>query len=724
LIDDLYEIHSYEHIIYITTHHCNIRHNTYLLFQTRPKNITRNFTIRIDIFNKNDLVYYTSWYLTIPFQFLPINRLNTRVTIPAQPAQMLLNCSLECNHGRCMKYANTEDTFCYCNERWSGSHCNIPFLCNCAFNSVCIGSIGNRSICVCPIGRFGPRCLLQNPVCQSNTCKNGGQCIPVDERILENQFTCLCSEGFSGSTCKIVNTKIFITFKRIIIPQSILLHLIQIFPIAHPTRTTIFKKIPFDSDTTIVFTSNPFHIIFIEFAETYYLVLTQKTYSPLAHIRTDVVASQQCASIDELFNTTVLNLNPLRRLKFYHVPCEERFNLSCFYDEKWMCLCDVDHHGNCFESDHNMHYNCLGQNYCEHNGQCFQDDPICPTTSLCVCGDCFFGRRCQFSTQGFDLSLDAIIGYSIHSNVTFLRQPMPLKISVILTTIIYIIGLVNGILSTITFQAKNLRKTGCGLYLLSASITSLFTMNVSTLKLIFLILIQMALVINPFFLRLNCTLIDFHLKFLLNSGDWLYACVAIERAATVCLGLQFNQMKSKRMAKWIILCVFLLCSLIAIHDPIHRHLINDDDEKRIWCIVTYSVHLKKYTSMMNLFHFFLPFIINIVCALMIIIIVARKRSIVHENQNYKKQIRQQLQHYKHLLITPCILVLLAMPRLIISFVSGCMKSTRDPWLFLVAYFISLLPHIFALFLFILSSKIYFKQCQIQLKSFRLKICRC
>ncbi|CAF4306529.1 unnamed protein product [Rotaria sp. Silwood2] len=63
--------------------------------------------------------------------------------------------------------------------------------------------------------------------------------------------------------------------------------------------------------------------------------------------------------------------------------------------------------------------------------------------------------------------------------------------------------------------------------------------------------------------------------------------------------------------------------------------------------------------------------------------VAIERTIIHE----------------HLIFVPIALVILAIPRFIISLVSGCMKSSRDSWLFLTRYFIYFIPPIltFAVF---------------------------
>ncbi len=75
-------------------------------------------------------------------------------------------------------------------------------------------------------------------------------------------------------------------------------------------------------------------------------------------------------------------------------------------------------------------------------------------------------------------------------------------------------------------------------------------------------------------------------------------------------------------------------------------------------------------------------------------------------QNYRKVLFEKLLQHKHLLITPFLLIILAIPRLIISFASGCMQTADDAWLFLVGYFISFIPPILIFFIFVVPSQTY------------------
>jgi hypothetical protein len=101
----------------------------------------------------------------------------------------------------------------------------------------------------------------------------------------------------------------------------------------------------------------------------------------------------------------------------------------------------------------------------------------------CDCGKCFFGTKCQFSTKGFGLSLDAILGYHIYPRLAITRQSILVKVSIAVSTLMLVVGLINGIFCTLTFQTKLPRQVGCGLYLLASSIASILTIIVFNLKL-------------------------------------------------------------------------------------------------------------------------------------------------------------------------------------------------------------------------------------------------
>jgi hypothetical protein len=696
----------YEEIICVPVRDCSTKFNVYLLYPTRPKNKIHNYSVHIDAFDKTTLNYHASWHLSIPFLFLPVNRLAVQLVIPVEKALPAVDCPLRCGaHGQCFQYINSSMYFCQCAEGYSGSSCNNTHQCSCPADSLCLSS----SHCVCPMNKFGPRCYLQHTLCHpNNPCAHNGRCVPIDHRIAKNEFICLCTEGYMGSRCEQAAARIDIALNIAIIPSSVIVHSIITLNNTKHEQTVTFRKIPFNQHSITLFASFPFNLLFIEVSRIFYLAVVRENFIASEHILTEIQSNYYCSNITDLFNSTVLAYRSLRRLKYYQLPCRERSQLKCFFDEELMCVCDSHRYANCFEFTHGMTYNCRGDNHCENDGQCFQDNSTCPTRSMCMCQECFYGSKCQFITQGFGLSFDTIFGYHIQPSVAFSGQSIAVKVNVALTTLMLLLGFISGTLSILTFYSKQSIEVGCGLYLRASSIISLLTISMFYIKFWQLVLSQMNLITSRSLHTINCVLTDALLKVFLTSGDWLHACVAIERVSSIIKGAHFNTSGSKRLAKWVILTIVLWTTLTHIHDPIHRQLMNEDEEEeqRIWCIVRYSSSIRIFDTSINIFHFFVPFSINVISALVIIIAAARSRSTAQQDCSLKQHLRAQFEQHKHLIISPCILIILALPRLIISLIPGCMKSYRNPWLFLAGYYVSFIPPMLVFVVFVLPSKKY------------------
>ncbi|UJR29387.1 hypothetical protein I4U23_010599 [Adineta vaga] len=718
LIDDEENIESHDYIEYLAVRDCDTKFNIYLLYSTRPKNISKTYSVRIDAYNKLTLTYRASWIFPLQFSFLPVHRLSLLLIIPISAVEPLKNHAKSCFHGRRFHYVNNQSlTFCQCEHGWSGNQCSTKYTCKCASHSLCI----NNFICICSLNHFGPRCYLHHSSCHSQSCTNSGQCVPTDERYIDkylNKSTCICSEEYYGDRCQYRQTRIDISFhKTLTIPQSLLVHFITIEKDVEPIRRSLMKHIAFDQNSLLFYISTAFNIAFVEIFNNYYLIILREQRIISVNLSTKIMPSFRCASIHDLFNNSFANQHLLKRIKSYHIPCQKRLELVCFYDDIHFCLCDLNRRSNCFEFEHNLTNDCHGQNSCENGGQCFTDDPKCPTSSICVCPECFYGSRCQFSTKGSTFSLDTILGYQIRPNIGIIQQSLIVHITTAVTTIVFVLGFVNSFSSFLTFQRETICNVGCGFYLLTFSITSMITIIILTFKFWILLASQMNWIQNRWFLRIQCISIDFLLRFVLSTGDWLSACVATERAVNVLKGIYFNKVKSKQYAKWMVLFVLLFTITTHIHDPIYRNLIDDKEEQRTWCIVKYSTSIQMYDWALNILHFSVPFAINCISALVIIVATARTRSNIQKTQSYKKILHEQFQHHKHLLISPFILILLALPRLIISFLSGCMKSARNPWLYLIGYFISFIPSTLIFAVFVLPSKIYMKGFKESIKRF-------
>jgi hypothetical protein len=208
--------------------------------------------------------------------------------------------------------------------------------------------------------------------------------------------------------------------------------------------------------------------------------------------------------------------------------------------------------------------------------------------------------------------------------------------------------------------------------------------------------------------------------------QWLNACVAFERTFTVIKGVNFNKKKSKQTAKYVMIILIIIIIGSSIHDPIYRRLIEEenDDGKRIWCIVTYPNKLQIFDSFINPFHVLVPFLINFLSVIIIVTKKSNQRLTIQNHRTYKELLREQFRQHKHLLIASIVLVILALPRIVIAFAAKCMKSINDSWIFLIGYFLSFIPSMLTFIVFILPSKFYKKQCRQTCIRYRIAIQRC
>ena len=712
---------NHEQISFIPARDCGTKFNLYLLYPHRPKHFPSNYSIRIDLFDKISLDFWASWYLSIPFQFLPVNRISTQLFIPK--VRETEPCSLSCgNHGRCVRYTNKNSSFyCQCNPGYSGSFCNLTHSCQCSQGSICLAP----TVCVCPVNKFGSYCYLNRLICQSNnnSCQHNGLCIPNDDRIDSQSFTCFCKEGYFGPRCEYYSNRIDIILDDTITLTSsfVFVHFITAFETSEHERTTIFKKIPIDGNSITLYRSQPFHILFVQLPnQSYYLTILREKFIATENISSEVLTKQRCSNIIDVANSTILEYEWIKRVKLYPFICRQYPQLSCFFDEILMCICDLDRFANCFQFNHTLNNDCEGYNDCENEGQCFLNNQTCPTASVCICNDCFHGSKCQFSTNSHLISLDGILGYYIRPNISLNEQSSIIKVSLTITIILFFCTLISGLLSILTFRSKKSKEVGCGYYLLTSSIVCILMICISLCKFLHLLLSQMEIITNRSILLINCKLLDVLLRILVASNEWLIACVAIERLYNASQGVSFDKQKSKQIAKWVIPGVFLLIILSLIHDPIYRNLIDDldGDQLRIWCFIRYSSSINIYNSSITLIHFLGPFSVHWISALVIIKIVVRNRSITQQEQTLK----QQLYRHKHLFYTPLMLIFFCIPRLIITFTTGCMRTLRHPWLYLIGYFISFFPSTLIFITFVLPSKNYRKEfrreIEKQLRRFR------
>ncbi|UJR18293.1 hypothetical protein I4U23_005196 [Adineta vaga] len=693
---------SYEQVIYKPLFDCLPRYIIYLPYPITKSSLLYNHSVFIHVFTFQQLEHRMSWNFSVPFEFLPVNRIAKRLIIPDT-----------------VKVSETmQITF-------KNSRCS-----SCSNESLCLGKDSqlNRDICVCPVGRIGSRCLIPFDPCTPAICSGNGRCIPINE--LESgryeTFECLCDIEWVGKRCESRAPRIHVTFtKDTPIPASkiVFIHTFLQLVLGEPSHLVYFRRLHRGISNFTFFVKSSAEmpsLVFIQLYEDrdqfeYYLLVLCATYScnKFNEIDTKIQSSNRCRHIRELLNPTVLAQRPLQRVKSYQSLCLENLHkgkrLPCFYDDQLMCLCNKINHTDCLNFK-TTKYQCPLET-CSGQGMCVQDHEICPTTSVCLCDPCSYGNICQFSMAGYTLSLDGIIGSYILSTATsILYQSSEVKWTIVLVCILVVFGLILNGLSTSTFIQEKVRKSGCDRYLLFSSLIGLVNMITLVCKIIFLFSQKQN--------NVSCSLIEFLLKWCPACCEWLNASVGIERAMAVTRKTRFQTAKSKSTAKWVILAVFILVGLISMPELIFRRIVNDTQDKQEWCVLTINADRPSFLtvySTLNVSLFLLPIISNFVSSVIIIIgTLSSKRQATAQptaNKNVTgnlllADIKKQIRKHKHILIAPAILGLLALPRLILTFIFVCNKVDRRPLLIVFSYLIGFLPSMSVVFAFILPSETY------------------
>ena len=175
---------------------------------------------------------------------------------------------------------------------------------------------------------------------------------------------------------------------------------------------------------------------------------------------------------------------------------------------------------------------------------------------------------------------------------------------------------------------------------------------------------------------------------------------------TVYKGVNFNKKLTKRTARWVIFILPILVMSSLVHEFIYRDLSDDEEEGRVWCVLEYSKKIISYSSFILSFHTVAPFFANLFSAIFIIVQRTRLKSQCRNEQNDTKRLRAELKEHRHLIVSPLVLAILSLPRVIISLIPSCVKANRNPWLYLSGYFISFIPSVVVFVVFVVPSPLY------------------
>ncbi|CAF2463681.1 unnamed protein product [Rotaria sp. Silwood2] len=315
----------------------------------------------------------------------------------------------------------------------------------------------------------------------------------------------------------------------------------------------------------------------------------------------------------------------------------------------------------------------MGEGFCSLN-----------STISSNCSSCFYGPFCQFSTAY----------YGIISLQTLLCSFEYIPISILIS--ILFVGSVCNLLAIGTFCQSKAREMGSGIYRLWISIIGQCGLTV--------VVIHILMEQNNSEM-IGCFILEYLRKVLHALYDSLTACTTLERTIVIFQGITFNRMRSRRLSKLIIPILILYHFVSIVYEPFSRQLIYSLN--RYWCILEFSNYsIVIHQSITNICHFILPYFINLISPIIWVLALTKSKSTLNKNFSTWINLKNVLCTYKHTIISCYILVIQNTPRFIFTFYLTCIKLQWQNKAYITAYFLSLVPLMSNLFIFVLPSPKY------------------
>jgi hypothetical protein len=311
----------------------------------------------------------------------------------------------------------------------------------------------------------------------------------------------------------------------------------------------------------------------------------------------------------------------------------------------------------------------------------------------------------------------------MHTGKPLSEQSVLIEVSMSILISMIFIGSIGNILSIAVFAQKEPRKVGCGYYLLAISIFNQLTLLLLGARFMYIGTTQMTVWKDIVRSLIVCQCLEFGLSCISTVSSWLSACVSVERTVAVARGVLFNQQTSVHAAKYFCTILLILFAIMNIHIPFTRQLVADPRLGRFtWCVPQYSSpKLQTFTSIISSIQLLGPFITNFLSSGLLIKIITRQKFTLQKNKRknaYATALSKQIALFKHLIISPIVLLILTLPRLIIFFGSLCMSTRWHNYLFLTGYFISFMPFVTTLLIFVLPSPNYRHEMQLVISRVR------
>ncbi len=364
---------------------------------------------------------------------------------------------------------------------------------------------------------------------------------------------------------------------------------------------------------------------------------------------------------------------------------------------------------------------------CLAGGRCIQGNQFDRSDFLCLCPRCHFGSICQQNIQILSFTFESLLTNDLFS-LSQLTRVLSFSIYIIVPTLLFLFGLVNNIFCFFTFKRPKPSLLGVSHYLLANSILSQLSLLCLLIKIIYVLISTKSLDLHPVLNIMMCKMVSYFLSVCTRMCFWLTAFVAIERVY-VTLYPKNIWFKQPKIARLMILIIVILTLGSHLHELIYYNNVNDPKELEhgksvhinyfsilyylflftgTWCVAQFTAPIAIYHQANIITHYSIPFLINFMCTITLIVLIARHRAIADKKKTSIQVFREQIIVQKELFVPSLIIILSALPQLIISFSFAC-KEFHVPWqryILTIAYFFSYLPQTLTFLLFIQPSTFF------------------
>jgi hypothetical protein len=279
---------------------------------------------------------------------------------------------------------------------------------------------------------------------------------------------------------------------------------------------------------------------------------------------------------------------------------------------------------------------------------------------------------------------------------------------------VFLFGFFSNLCSFLTFIRPKPRKVGVGNYLLIVSIVDQCSLLLLLLKTIHIIFgSNGTLFYYESFNLYSCKVVSYLLSVFTRTTYWLTSFVTIERLCAVLFPTSIT-MKNPHLALAMTVLTILAVSGMHVHEVLHYMTIVDLSYTSVnvsLCVTNYVQSLvSSYNRVNVLFHYFIPFLIQVISITILIVQIAcsRARASGNSQQTFADLFKKLFKSQKEQYITPIIIVLSSLPQAILSFSYACseLKQSWQRYTLLTAYFLSYLPQMLGFILYVLPSTTY------------------